>query len=93
MKTYNKILHDGSIETTHEFTAHTYTVSLDCKAYEYLDPAFKWKESEVGKWLMENAVEKPQWHTMKNPATHQEHWAVTVKLTDKNYVYYCLKYQ
>ena len=56
------------------------------------EPIWKWQQSEVGQWVMQKAVESPVWHQLMNQSTMSYQYAITAKLKEKDYTFWCLKY-
>ncbi len=56
------------------------------------EPLLKWQNSEMGKWVMAHAVEVPMWHRQQIPMNYHYTYAVTAKLTAKDYTYWTLKW-
>lgn len=56
-------------------------------------PLYDWEHSEAGQWIIENAVEKPTWHTHFDPASYQTKFAVTAILRERDYVAWTLKFE
>jgi len=56
------------------------------------EPLLKWQNSEMGKWVMSHAVETPMWHRQQIPMNYHYTYAVTAKLTAKDYTYWTLKW-
>ena len=56
------------------------------------EPLWKWQNSEVGKWVMEHAVETPMWHRHQDYATYGHTFAITAKLKSRDYSYFLLKW-
>ena len=55
-------------------------------------PLWEWQQSEVGKWVMEHAVETPSWHQQQTPFDYGYMFAVRAKLKAKDYSYFLLKW-
>jgi hypothetical protein len=53
----------------------------------------EWQESEVGQWVMENAVERPFWHRMVNPNTFGFTYYIIARLSEQDQTYWALKWQ
>jgi hypothetical protein len=55
-------------------------------------PIMEWEKSEVGKWVMENAVETPSWHLRTDHGTYGYRVDIVGALKEIDEVYYRLKY-
>jgi hypothetical protein len=55
-------------------------------------PLWEWQDSEMGKWVMERAVETPEWHRMHDHISYYHRYAVVAKLKDVDYTFWTLKW-
>lgn len=55
-------------------------------------PLWEWQQSESGKWVMEHAVETPQWGRLNDYHTYQLRYRVTAKLREQDATFFKLKY-
>jgi hypothetical protein len=55
-------------------------------------PLMEWQESEIGKWIMERAVEQPVWHRHADPMSYGYEYAITARLKDVDYTFWALKW-
>jgi hypothetical protein len=55
-------------------------------------PLWEWQESEMGKWIIDKAVDTPEWR--RNPCGHTltVDYAVIAKLKDVDYTFWQLKW-
>lgn len=56
------------------------------------EPLMKWQNSDMGKWVMEHALESPLWYKQINPHSYGYSFAVSAKLLAKDYTYWTLKW-
>jgi hypothetical protein len=56
------------------------------------DPLWKWQESEIGKWIMTNAVETPAWYRIPDPMQYGYKYQVRAKLTGPRLTEYLLRH-
>jgi hypothetical protein len=56
-------------------------------------PLWEWENSEVGQWVMENAVETPMWHRHHDQTIYGTRYSITAKLKDADHTYFLLKYK
>lgn len=55
------------------------------------DPIWQWQQTEMGKWVMENAVPgSPSWH--RNIGSFGWTYLIVVQLSPKNYTFWWLKW-
>jgi hypothetical protein len=56
------------------------------------EPLYQWQESEMGQWVMERAVDTPEWHRHADPMTFGYQYAIVAKLKDIDYTWWTLKW-
>jgi len=56
------------------------------------EPLLKWQNSEQGKWIMEHAVDQPEYHRHLDHNTYGYQYAITAELAGKDYTFYTLKW-
>lgn len=56
-------------------------------------PLWEWQQSEMGQWVMERAVDTPEWHRQLDPMQYHMQYAVVAKLKDVDYTFWVLKWQ
>ena len=54
-------------------------------------PIWEWQETDAGKWVMENAVEKPYYIQDYNSWGHR--YKIIARLSEQNEVYFKLKFK
>jgi hypothetical protein len=55
-------------------------------------PLWEWQESEMGEWVMANAVQTPSWHRSVDPSIYGYAYSIQAELSPKNYTYWWLKW-
>ena len=55
-------------------------------------PMWEWQSSELGKWVMERAVDTPEWHRQIDHTTYGYSYAIVAKLKDIDYTFWALKW-
>ena len=56
------------------------------------EPLWEWQQSEIGKWVMEHAVDTPEWHRQTDHLAYHLQYAVVAKLKDIDYTWWTLKW-
>jgi hypothetical protein len=88
-----KMAPDGTFQKIEKLVVHTFSVGdVDDPDLYAAEPLLKWQHSDVGKWVMENAVETPMWHRTTDYTSYSIKYAITAKLWEKDYTYFLLKY-
>ena len=54
---------------------------------------YDWQQSEMGKWVMEHAVETPFWHRHVDPSTYGYRYYIIARLAEQDQTYWALKWQ
>jgi hypothetical protein len=55
-------------------------------------PIWEWQQSDAGKWVMEHAVDKPEWHRHVDGTTYGYQYNIVAKLSDADATFFKLKY-
>ena len=56
------------------------------------EPLYQWQNSEMGQWIMERAVETPEWHRMADSYNYGYQYTIVAKLKDIDYTWWTLKW-
>ena len=56
------------------------------------EPLYNWQQSEMGQWVMEKAVDTPEWHRHADPISYGHQYAIVAKLKDIDYTWWTLKW-
>jgi hypothetical protein len=56
-------------------------------------PIYEWQQSEMGKWVMEHAVETPFWHRAVDPTSYGHKYYIIARLKEQDQTYWALKWQ
>jgi hypothetical protein len=69
------------VEETKEVVVHTFTMGdVEDPDLYAAEPLYQWQQSEIGQWVMENAVETPMWHRQADPVSFGYRFSITAKL-------------
>ena len=81
-------------ESTTSIVVHTFRVSdvEDPDLYAG-QPIIDWQQTEAGKWVMENAIQKPSWHRIISYDTYGYMYQIRAELTPKQLIYYKLRFE
>lgn len=84
---------DGKIVEVKTVTVHHFVVgdAEDPDLYA-AEPIWQWQQTDAGKFIMERAIESPVWHRQVDHMTYGYKYAITAKLTDKDYTFWVLKW-
>ena len=97
-KPTNIVTHDVMVFDDRAYKIHTVRVhqfrigDVEDPDLYAAQPLWEWQESEMGKWVMERAVEVPEWHRNINHIGYHFEYIVVAKLKDVDYTFWTLKW-
>ena len=56
------------------------------------EPLYQWQQSEMGEWVMANAVQTPSWHRSADPHNYGYAYSIRAELAPKDYTYWWIKW-
>lgn len=56
-------------------------------------PLWEWQESEMGKWVMEHALDNPVWHRIVDQYGYGYRYVITAKLNERDQTFWTLKWK
>lgn len=56
------------------------------------DPLLRWQNSEVGQWVMANAVEQPYWVKIIDHSSYCYRFRIMARMSDANQTFWRLKW-
>lgn len=87
-----KIL-DGKVVAFRDVVVHTILVSdSEDPDLAVAAPIWEWQESTAGKFIMENAVDKPYWHSIPDHSSYGHTYHIVARLSEQTEVFWKLKY-
>lgn len=57
------------------------------------EPIYKWQQTDAGKWVMENAIQKPSWHRQADIYTYGYRYQIRADLTAEQVTFFELKFK
>lgn len=79
--TYKYMQIGDRVEEVRTIVVHEFTLGdVDDPDLYAADPLWKWQNSELGKWVMENAVETPAWYRIPDTMQYGYKYQVRAKL-------------
>ena len=74
---------------------HEFVLSDDCDDPEIFaaQPIWNWQQTEMGRWVMENALDSPYWCKVFDYDNYQQKYKIVAELTDKDATYFCLRWK
>jgi hypothetical protein len=87
-----KVVDDHVMEIS-DLIVHSFTMGdVEDPDLYAAQPLYEWQESEMGKWVMEHAVETPFWHRSVDPATYGHQYHVVARMTTKDQTFFKLRF-
>ena len=81
------------VEEIHKVTVHQFSMGdVDDPDLYAAGPLWEWKESEEGKFIMEHAIDKPEWHRQTDVYQYGYQYAIVAELEKKKLTEYYLKF-
>jgi hypothetical protein len=56
------------------------------------EPLWQWQNTEMGEWVMSNAVQTPSWHRLIDPSSFGWTYTILAELSPKDYTYWWIKW-
>jgi len=84
---------NGDVITT-EYIVHTFKVSdVDDPDIYAGQPIYEWEHTEAGKWVMNNAYDKPSWHRQIDYNMYGYQYQIRAQLTPEQITFFELKFK
>lgn len=84
---------NGRTHEIHTIVVHRFHMGdVDDPDIYAAQPLYDWKESEMGQWVMERAVDTPEWHRHVDPMSYGYRYAIIARLKDIDYTFWVLKW-
>lgn len=93
----NKI-HDVMVIEDRAYRIHTVVVhkfqlgDVDDPDLYAAHPMYEWRQSEMGQWIMDKAVETPEWHRYLDNTFMGYSYAIVARMKDVDYTFWQLKW-
>ena len=93
-KVINKhMIIDGQVHEIYTVRVHEFRMGdVEDPDLYAAQPLWDWQESEIGKWVMDRAVDAPEWHRQSDPVTFGHQYVILAKLKDIDYTAWQLKW-
>jgi hypothetical protein len=81
------------VEEIHKVVVHKFDLSdVEDPDLYAAQPIWEWQNSEAGKFVMENAIDKPEWHRHMDPMFMGYRYIIIAELEKKKLSEYYLKF-
>ena len=82
-----------NVAEIHKVVVHTFFVdSFDDPDLYAAAPIWKWQQSDAGKFVMEHAIDKPEWHKHLEHLTLNYKYAIIAELEKKKLSEFYLRF-
>ena len=91
--TYDNMIIDGKAHRIYKTVVHRFRMGdVDDPDLYAAEPLMNWQKSEIGEWVMERAVDTPEWHRRADTLQYGYEFVVVAKLKDVDYTWWTLKW-
>jgi hypothetical protein len=81
-------------EVCQKLLVHRFSIGdVDDPEIYAAEPIYNWQQTEAGKFVMENAVTKPELHHQSDYLNYGYQYAITAWLKDRDATYFCLRWK
>jgi hypothetical protein len=92
-KIHKYMLIEDKVVETKKITVHTFLMGdVEDPDLYAAEPLWNWQQSDAGKWVMENAMDTPEWHRRADPMTYGHQYAVVAVFELKKLTEYYLRF-
>jgi hypothetical protein len=93
-KIHKYMLIEDKVVETKKITVHTFLMGdVEDPDLYAAEPLWNWQQSDSGKWVMENAIQKPSWHRHIDIHTYGYRYQIRADLTDEQVTFFELKFK
>jgi hypothetical protein len=94
IKTHDVMIFGDQAHKIHTVIVHRFRLGdVEDPDLYAAEPLWEWQESEMGKWVMERAVDTPEWHRLHDHISYYHEYAITAKLKEKDYTHWLIKWK
>ncbi len=92
-ETYKYFVENDRVVEVHNVMVHEFMLhdAEDPDLYA-AEPLIKWRDSEMGTWVMEHAVESPTWYKVIDPVSYGYRYQIRARLRGPDFTFYQLKW-
>jgi hypothetical protein len=84
---------DGKLHETHRVIVHKITMGdVEDPDLYVAQPIYEWQQTDMGKFVMERALDEPMWHRQADPINWGHQYAISAYLKDTDYTFWQLKW-
>jgi hypothetical protein len=84
---------DHNVKEIHKVVVHRFQLAdVDDPDLYAAEPIYKWEKSDAGQFVMEHAIDKPEWHRQLNQSFYGYEYAIVAELEKKKLSEFYLKF-
>lgn len=89
-----KVKEDDTVQEIHRVVVHRFKVSSDVDDPDVYaaQPLWEWEKSDQGQFVMNNAIDKPEWQRHSNVLSFSYEYVIIAKLEKKKLSEFYLKW-
>jgi hypothetical protein len=86
---------DNQVVEISNLIVYSFVLSADVQVSHHIanEPLQEWYQSESGRWVIEHAVDKPEWHRVHDRLSDEFHYHVVARMSTKDQTFFKLKFQ
>jgi hypothetical protein len=82
------------VEEIHKVVVHRFRMGdVEDPDLYAAQPIHEWEQSDAGKFVMENAVDTPEWHRQLDPMSYGHQYAIVAELEKKKLSEFYLRFK
>ena len=92
---YREVIRDGvlTIEEIHRVIVHRFSMpSIEDHVITAAEPLYQWENSEAGKFIKTNSIDKPTWHHSLSLTGWEVDYVVIAELEKKKYSEFLMRF-
>lgn len=91
--THDVMVIDGRAYRIHTVVVHSFLMGdVEDPDLYAAQPLLEWQHSEAGDWIMNHAVETPEWHRHLDHSVYGYQFTIVAKLKDRDFTFWTLKW-
>ena len=84
---------DNHVVETKKIVVHTFIMGdVEDPDLYAAEPLYQWQQSDAGKWVMENAIDTPEWSRIADPISYGHKYYITAVFNTKSLTEYYLRF-
>jgi hypothetical protein len=86
-------IEDNVVKEIHKIIVHRFNISdFEDPDLHAAAPLWEWQQSEAGQFIMQHAIDKPEWHKQMDPMMLSYRYSIVVELEAKKLTEFYLRF-